>query len=165
MFEHCLYFNTTSLARRLEREWAAAFRPFGLTPAQAFMLRMILKKPGLLQSEVAAAMNISRSTATRTLDGLEKLGLAVRRSSDEDGREALIHPTAKGLRLGPALDAASGDVTRRLKQRLGSAAFSKMVGDIRATSAAIAFSDASASVKGASASAFSAIDPSARDDA
>jgi len=131
MFEHCLYFNTTSLARRLEREWAAAFRPFGLTPPQGFMLRMIVQRPGRLQSELATAMNISRSTATRTLDGLEKLGLIVRRASDDDGRESLIHPTAKARALGERLSAASGEVTRRLKGQLGPDAFARLVGDIR----------------------------------
>ena len=69
MFDQCLYFNTTALARVLEREWTKAFKPFGLTPSQAFMLRAILDKPGLLQSELAAGLAISRPTATRSLDG------------------------------------------------------------------------------------------------
>ena len=46
MFDDGLYFNATSLARKLERLWSQAFRPFGLTPAQAFMLRVILDQPG-----------------------------------------------------------------------------------------------------------------------
>ena len=50
MFDHCFYFNTTALARILEREWTRAFKPFGLTPSQAFMLRVVLEKPALLQS-------------------------------------------------------------------------------------------------------------------
>ena len=69
MFDQCLYFNTTALARQLEREWTRAFAPFELTPPQAFMLRTILDQPGLLQRELAASMVISRPTATRTLDG------------------------------------------------------------------------------------------------
>lgn len=137
MFERCLYFNTTSLARRLEREWAAAFRPFDLTPPQGFMLRMIVREPGRLQSELAAAMNISRSTATRTLDGLEKLDLIARKSSDDDGREQLIHPTAKAQRIGERLDEASGDITRRLKKQLGKDNFETLVSQIRATTSAI----------------------------
>jgi len=46
MFDDGLYFNATSLARKLERLWSQAFHPFGLTPAQAFMLRVILDQPG-----------------------------------------------------------------------------------------------------------------------
>lgn len=137
MFEQCLYFNTTSLARKLEREWTAAFKPFGLTPPQAFLLRVIVERPGALQSELASAMNISRSTATRTLDGLERLDLIRRDESQEDGRELAIQPTAKGERIKVALDQASGDVTRRLKRRLGSEAFARVVGDIRALGMAL----------------------------
>ena len=44
MFDHCLYFNTTALARVVEREWAAAFKPFGLTPPQGFLLRLVLAR-------------------------------------------------------------------------------------------------------------------------
>src|SRR5882724_3934319 len=47
VFDHCLYFNTTALARLLEREWTAAFAAFELTPPQAFMLRLVLDQPGL----------------------------------------------------------------------------------------------------------------------
>ena len=43
MFDHCLYFNTTALARVLERQWAEAFKPFDLTPPQAFLLRAVLE--------------------------------------------------------------------------------------------------------------------------
>ena len=49
MFDHCLYFNTTALARLLEKEWSAAFASFELTPPQAFMLRLVLDQPGLSQ--------------------------------------------------------------------------------------------------------------------
>ena len=42
MFDHCLYFNTTALARLLEKEWTAAFAGFDLTPPQAFLLRFPL---------------------------------------------------------------------------------------------------------------------------
>ncbi len=70
MFEQCLYFNTTSLARQVERQWTQAFKPFGLTPSQAFMLRVVLDKAPLLAREIAEELNISRPTATRGLDHL-----------------------------------------------------------------------------------------------
>ena len=130
MFDQCLYFNTTALARVLEREWTAAFKPFGLTPAQAFMLRVILEKSGALQSEVAREMTISRSTATRTLDGLQKLKLIERRAGTQDGRELEIHPTARALALRQQINAASGEVTRRLKKTLGTPRFEETVAKV-----------------------------------
>jgi len=137
MFDHCLYFNTTALARRLEREWAAAFSPFALTPPQAFMLRSILDHPPMLQSEVAAALAISRPTATRTLHGLVEKGLVERRSTTRDGREQTIHPTAAAVAIHAALNEASGKVTRRLKRLLGEEAFSETVRQVRGVRAAL----------------------------
>jgi DNA-binding MarR family transcriptional regulator len=119
MFDHCIYFNTTALARTLEREWTVAYKPFGLTPPQGFMLRAVLAKPGIVQGELAFELAISRSTATRTLDGLQKLGFVERRLTASDGRETAIHPTGEGLRMKDQLSAASAAVTRRLKTELG----------------------------------------------
>jgi DNA-binding MarR family transcriptional regulator len=137
MFDHCLYFNTTALARVLEREWTKAFKPFGLTPSQAFMLRMVLGRPGLLQSELAAGLAISRSTATRTLDGLQQMGLVKRRATANDGRESAIEPTAAALAIGKQLDAASGEVTRRLKKALGNTHFEETVAKVKGVRSAL----------------------------
>ncbi|MGZ5787310.1 MAG: MarR family winged helix-turn-helix transcriptional regulator [Ramlibacter sp.] len=131
MFDHCLYFNTTALARLVEREWTKAFKPLGLTPSQAFMLRVVLEKPSLLQSELAKELTISRPTATRTLDGLQKLGLVERRTTESDGREFAIYPTPAAVELRDALNSASGAVTRRLKKELGNDQFDDAVSKMR----------------------------------
>lgn len=137
MFDHCLYFNTTALARVLEREWTKAFKPFGLTPSQAFMLRVVLEKPGLLQSELAKELAISRPTATRTLDGLQRLKLLERRATENDGRESAIEPTASALALHDQLNAASAAVTKRLKKELGVAHFDDTVSKVRSVRSAL----------------------------
>ena len=137
MFEQCLYFNTASLARQLEKEWTSAFKPFGLTPSQAFMLRVVLNKASLLQSELASEMNISRPTATRALDGLERLSLIKRVASDKDGREQEIHPTKKAAEMTEAINAASVAVAKRLKKSLGTSHFEDAVDQIRGISAAL----------------------------
>ena len=137
MFEQCLYFNTTSLARQLEREWTNAFKPFGLTPAQAFMLRVILDEPQSLPNVLATKMNITKPTASRGLDGLAKLGLIERQASDVDAREIQIHPTAKAKTMKDDLNTASGEVTKRLKTLLGSNEFDDVVGKLRGISSAL----------------------------
>ena len=137
MFEHCLYFNTTALARLLEREWTAALADLELTPPQAFLLRLVLDRPGLSQRELADAMTIARPTATRVLDGLEARKLIKRRAGRTDAREQRIHPTAEAEAIRDALNAASGSVTRRLKALLGPQVFEQAVGKIRAVRAAI----------------------------
>lgn len=131
MFDHCLYFNTTALARLLEREWTKAFKPFGLTPSQAFMLRVVLDKPALLQGELAKEMAISRPTTTRALDGLQKMHLVERRPTESDGRELAIFPTPAAIALKDGLNDASAAVTRRLKKALGPSQFDDTVTSVR----------------------------------
>ena len=134
MFEQCLYFNTTSLARKLEREWTLAFKTFGLTPSQAFMLRVILEKPQSYQNALAKEMNITKPTASRGLDGLEKLGLIERRPSLDDAREIEIHPTKKAKAMKDGLNTASGEVTKKFKKLLGADEFLDVVGKLRGIS-------------------------------
>jgi DNA-binding MarR family transcriptional regulator len=137
MFEECLYFNTVALARRLEREWALAFKPFELSPSQAFLLRTILNQPGLLQRELADTLAISRPTATRVLDGLAAKDLIERRDSGRDGREYAIYPTRKATALQAPLNEASGKVTKRLKKLLNEDVFAEAVGKLRGVRAAL----------------------------
>lgn len=137
MFEHCLYFNTSALARRLDRLWADAFQPWGLTPPQGFLLRAVLRRPGLLSGELAEAMVLSRPTVTRAIDGLVAKGLVQRQPSAKDGRETEIHPTAAAAALETALDAASAAITARLKRQLGDPAFADLVGTLRGLRSAL----------------------------
>ena len=133
MFDQCLYFNTTALARVLEREWTRAFKPFGLTPSQAFTVRVVLAQPGVLQGELARQMVIQRPTATRVLDGLQKLGLVERRGTGGDAREMAIYPTAEARAIEQQLNAASADVTKRLKKELGTEEFGQVVAGVKNT--------------------------------
>lgn len=127
MFDGCIYFNTQALGRQLERIWTKAFAPFGLTPAQGFMLRAVLDKPGMLQSELALQLKIARATATRGLDGLEARGLIERLATKRDGRECEIQPTDAACQIKDELNAASASVTSALKARLGRPKFAAFV--------------------------------------
>lgn len=137
MFDQCLYFNTTALARVLEREWTRAFKPFGLTPSQAFTVRVVLAQPGVLQGELARQMVIQRPTATRVLDGLQKLGLVERRGTGGDARELAIFPTAEARAIEQQLNAASAEVTKRLKKELGAEEFGQVVSGVKNTRATL----------------------------
>jgi hypothetical protein len=122
MFDHCLYFNTTALARRLEREWVTAFKPFDLSPPQAFLLRAVLATPGVPQRE---------------LDQLAEKGFIERKTSGEDGREVFIFPTEKACKIKLTLNDASGRVTQRLKRYLGEEMFVDTVNKVRSVRTAL----------------------------
>lgn len=111
-----------------------AFKPFGLTPSQAFMLRVILEKPQSYQNALAKEMNITKPTASRGLDGLEKLGLIERLPSADDAREMEIHPTKKAKAMKDGLNVASGEVTKKFKKLLGANEFLNVVAKLRGIS-------------------------------
>ncbi|AMO98098.1 bacterial regulatory s, gntR family protein [Collimonas arenae] len=131
MFDHCLYFNTTALARIVEREWLAAYQPFDLTPPQGFVLRAVLRQPGMLNRELAELLGISRPTASRLLDHLDVKKLIERRSSAADGRESHIFPTEAALALDAPINAVSAEVAQRLRQQIGSSQFDDAIGAMR----------------------------------
>lgn len=132
MFEKCLYFNTIALARVLDREWTKTFKPFNLTPSQAFVLRAVLNQPGQRQSDFAELLVISRSTATRLFDGLEIKKLIERRASNNnDAREQSIYPTSNAINLHQEINLASAAVTKRLKLLLGQDNFTSIVNQIK----------------------------------
>ncbi len=137
MFDQCLYFNTSALARRLERRWAAAFQPFGLTVPQAFLLRAVLERPGCTAGELAELLVIARPTATRALDGLATLALIERQESERDGREVRIHATQAARALGAGLSAANAAVTRELKERVGEVDLGRTVSRVREVRSAL----------------------------
>ncbi len=137
MFDHCLYFNTTALARVVEREWASAFKAFGLTPPQGFLLRLVLGQPGLSQHELATQLTIARPTATRLLDGLQSLGLIERREAPFDARHWAVFPTRAAEAIHADLNAASGEVTRRIQRQIGKENFNDTVNNVRSVCAAL----------------------------
>lgn len=137
MFEHCLYFNTVALARLVDKEWTLAFKPFGVTPSQGFMLRLVLRQPGMPQHEIADELTISRPTATRLLDGLQALRLVERRSLESDGRHWAVFPTAEAEALHADINQASGEVTRRIQQQIGKENFDETVARVRSVSFAL----------------------------
>ena len=98
------------------------------------MLRVILEKPQSYQNALAKEMNITKPTASRGLDGLEKLGLIERRPSPDDAREIEVHPTRKAKAMKDGLNAASGEVTKKFKKLLGSDEFLDVVGKLRGIS-------------------------------
>lgn len=127
MFDHCLYFNSAALARLVEREWAAVYAQFDLTPAQGFVLRVILATPGCLGSQVADTLGIARPTATRLVESLCQKRLVERRQGVADGREWGLYPTRSGKKLDRPINEASADIARKLRAKIGPELFETTV--------------------------------------
>jgi DNA-binding MarR family transcriptional regulator len=127
MFDHCLYFNSSALARLVEREWTAVYAEFGLTPPQGFVLRVILASPGCLSSQVADTLGIARPTATRLIDSLCEKQLVERSQAKTDGREWAVNATQAGLELDRPINNASARIAKTLRAKIGPELFESAV--------------------------------------
>lgn len=131
MFEECLYFNSNALARTVTRIWTDAYKPFELSPPHAFMLRVVLAKPGLMPRELAAELSLSRSTVSRFLDSLEKRGFLVRKMTTQDGRELQIYPTESSRKIHVRLDRTGKELSKRMAGLIGKTELSSTIDNIR----------------------------------
>ena len=119
MFERCLYFNTQNLARTINRIWVDEFKKYELSPAHAYLLRLVLAEPGLLQREIAEQLGLSKSTVTRFIDSLEKRGFLSRRISTTDGRESAVFPERKAKAIHAKLEASGQKLYQSMILNLG----------------------------------------------
>ena len=131
MFEEFLYFNSNALARTVSRIWTNAYSQFDLSPPHAFLLRVVLAKPGLLPRELAEELNLSRSTITRFLDSLEQRDLLIRKPTAEDGRELQVYPTRTAKAMHKKLDSIGEDLTKLMGKIMGKDEISQTVAKLR----------------------------------
>jgi DNA-binding MarR family transcriptional regulator len=132
MFERCLYFNVNALARAVNRIWNEAFEPLGLSPAHAYLLRLVLVNPGLSQKEIGEQLRLEKSTVTRFVDALQERQLVQRRRGAlGDAREQGIHPTKAAERLKQALGDQGDALYREMLDRIGKEELTVLVAQLR----------------------------------
>ncbi len=131
MFERCLYFNLNALVRNVDKIWEAAFADLGLSPAHAYLLRLVLTQPAITQKAIAEELHLEKSTVTRFIDALTEKGYLRRTRA---GREQRIAPTAAARRLEAQL-AEQGDVLyAKMTKAIGATEMIELVRRLRETS-------------------------------
>ena len=90
----------------LEHSFAEALRPYGITPTQYNVLRILrgAGETGLCRTEVMQRLISKVPDTTRLLDRMEAAGLIERERSDRDRRFVTTRVTAAGLSLLAELD-------------------------------------------------------------
>ena len=78
-FTTCLVFNTRMAARAVTRRYDGLLRPYGVTSAQFSLMGGIKRGDGQTVSELAERNGIDRTSLTRNIDRLERMGLIVSR--------------------------------------------------------------------------------------
>jgi DNA-binding MarR family transcriptional regulator len=99
----------------LRRRGAALLEPYGITPQQFNVLRILrgARPDGLCTLTIAERMIEQAPGITRLIDRLEAKQLVVRVRSEEDRRQVWCRITAAGLRLLARLDAPVAAHDRR----------------------------------------------------
>jgi DNA-binding MarR family transcriptional regulator len=128
MFERCLYFNINALARKVNRIWDKAFDELGLSPAHAYLLRLVLAEPGLSQLEITKELRLEKSTVTRFIDALEERGYLRR---ERIGRETVIHPATAARKLEDDLNRKGDDLYKRMTKSVGKQNLKDLVRELR----------------------------------
>lgn len=132
MFERCLYFNVNALARSVNRIWDQAFKELGLSPAHAYLLRLVLKQPGISQKAIAEELRLDKSTITRFVDALQAKGLVTRsKTGSGDSREQRIQATEKAQRIQIELEQKGDELYRMICDKLGKAEVKRLVAQLR----------------------------------
>lgn len=120
MFERCLYFNTVALARDVDRIWNEAYSELSLIPSHAYLLRLVLAKPGLSQSEIGRELNLEKSTVTRFVDRMVNVGYLIRSpGSTEHGTGQQIFATDRAREISGRLEAIGEELYARMTALIG----------------------------------------------
>lgn len=139
MFERCLYFNVNALARQVNVIWDEAFAEFELSPAHAYLLRLVLAQPGIAQKNIAVELKLAKSTVTRFIDTLQAKGLVTRKkTADGDPREQNIFPTAKALKIADKLNNKGDELYKKMLDSLGANDMKTLVAMMRSATQKLA---------------------------
>ena len=133
MFEKCIYFNTNALARQINKIWDDAFKPLGLSPAHAYVLRIVLGAPGIPMKQIAEELELAPSTVTRFVDSLIKKDFLKRVTDDNDKRGCRIFPTQQGKMIHKKLEKIGQELYASMNNIIGKKTFAELVTDMRET--------------------------------
>jgi DNA-binding MarR family transcriptional regulator len=102
-----LWLNIARTSAVLDHAGAQFLKPFGITPTQYNVLRILrgAGELGLCRNEVGERLIRAVPDVTRLLDRMEEMGLITRRRGEDDRRFVTAVITAQGLALLADLDA------------------------------------------------------------
>lgn len=115
------HLNVLRTAGLLERGVVETLRPYGITPTQYNVLRILRGAPaeGLPCSEIGSRMLTHEPDVTRLLDRLQKLGFTERERASSDRRVVLTRITPVGRQIVDRLDRPIRELHDRQLAALG----------------------------------------------
>lgn len=121
-FAECMVSNSRMAARAITRRYDSHLRPHGLTSTQFSLLATIRLSGEHTVSELAEARGFDRTTLTRNLGRLERMGLIASRNA-EKGNGRICALTPRGVALVEQLVPLWRGVQAEMKQLLSEDGF------------------------------------------
>lgn len=106
-----------------EKMASKALAPFGLTPSQYKVLKLVLSEPdnSIRQVDIEHLFSMTNPTVTGIIHNLEKNGLVKRVPNPNDARSKVIVPTRKALDLKERLLQVGREIEEEFTQNLSEA--------------------------------------------
>jgi DNA-binding MarR family transcriptional regulator len=118
MVTDCYCTSLRAAARRMTAAYDRALAPAGITAAQLAMLRAVRAAGRLSVTELADRLELERTTTTRNVRVLSRLGLVVLEPSDRDRRLTQVALSDQGEQAleqaAPLWEAAQRDFETRM---------------------------------------------------
>jgi DNA-binding MarR family transcriptional regulator len=92
-------FLLAQVGSRAAQEFAKLLAPLKLTPADAGILRLLGRSPGISQQNLARALDMHASRLVAVIDALEKHALVVREANPNDRRIYSLRLTDAGSEM------------------------------------------------------------------
>lgn len=103
--EDCVSFMIGKAAQQVTRRARELLAPFGVTPVQYAVLKVLSDAEALSGAEIGKRMVLDSASITGILDRLESLELVRRMPNPDDRRALLIVATGRARQILPEMDA------------------------------------------------------------
>jgi MarR family transcriptional regulator, organic hydroperoxide resistance regulator len=104
--EDCISFMVGKAAQQVTRRARELLAPFGVTPVQYAVLKVLSGTEGMSGAEIGARMVLDSASVTGVVDRLEALELLERRADPKDRRTLRIVTTQRADDLIASMDSA-----------------------------------------------------------
>ncbi|WP_407181034.1 MarR family winged helix-turn-helix transcriptional regulator [Bradyrhizobium sp. STM 3562] len=118
--EDCLSFLIGKAQQQVTKASREALAPYGVTPVQFAILKVLWERDGLNGAELCARLVLDSATVTGLIDRMEAGGWLERRADPGgDRRMSRVYLTKKGAQLEAPLDAVMDRVNKQFVNALG----------------------------------------------
>ncbi|MGH9590256.1 MAG: MarR family winged helix-turn-helix transcriptional regulator [Terracidiphilus sp.] len=124
-------FLLSQVGGRSAQVFAELLKPLHFVPAEAGILRLLDRSPGISQQDLARRLNMHASRLVAMIDALEGRGLAARETNDKDRRIYCLRLTAAGREALAAIGRVARAHEQAVCEGLSDAERAQMAGLLR----------------------------------